>query len=73
MEEEVQVVEEAMEAPKTMETGAFELPESDFEDGRLGVMVCVYVCVYVCVCVCVCVFVCGVMGLNCCVVLLMLS
>ncbi|XP_063848064.1 calpain-9-like isoform X2 [Scylla paramamosain] len=38
VEEEVQVVEEAREAPKNVESGAFELPETDFEDGRLGVM-----------------------------------
>ncbi|XP_045130569.1 calpain-9-like isoform X2 [Portunus trituberculatus] len=36
--EEVQVVEEAREVPKSMESGAFELPETDFEDGRLGIM-----------------------------------
>ncbi|XP_050697521.1 calpain-A-like isoform X2 [Eriocheir sinensis] len=36
--EEVQVVEEAVEAPKTEESGAFELPEIEFEDGSLGVM-----------------------------------
>lgn len=37
----VKVTEEATDKPKTGEEGAFELPESDFEDGRLGVTVSV--------------------------------
>ncbi|KAG7174957.1 Calpain-9-like [Homarus americanus] len=34
----VTVTEEAVDKPKTGEEGAFELPESEFEDGRLGVI-----------------------------------
>ncbi|XP_071538694.1 calpain-A-like isoform X2 [Panulirus ornatus] len=34
----VNVMEEAKDRPKTGEEGAFELPESEFEDGRLGVI-----------------------------------
>ncbi|XP_069954162.1 uncharacterized protein [Cherax quadricarinatus] len=34
----VTVTDEATEKPKTGEEGAFELPESDFVDGRLGIV-----------------------------------